>query len=453
MDPKTLWESALAELQINLSPANFNTWFRGKTAILSVNERMIDIGCNTTYTKDWLEQRYYGQIKAVLDKLHPPDNQLIFTVAPNSIEKTPSKSKPDPTPLFESNSPVEEKTIGHVGLRNDFTFENFAVSSSNQLAHAAAQAIAASPGRAYNPFFIYGGVGVGKTHLMQAIGHAILQKDRNKKVIYCMGEEFTNEIINAIQEKATKYFKDKYRSVDILLIDDIQFIAGKTTVQEEFFHTFNTLQRGGSQIVMTSDRPPQEIQKLEDRLRSRFEAGMIVDIAPPDFELRTAILLIKCRALNLQLPMDAAKLIAENVDSNRKMEGVLTRIVAESKLRDAPINLELVEQILGVVNTSRKAAVKAINAKDILETVASHYNLKISQIKGSRRNKELVIPRQIIMYLLRKELKTPLMDIGRILGGRDHTTIMHGEEKIAQLLSTNENLKKDLLLITEKLYG
>ncbi|MCL5411837.1 MAG: chromosomal replication initiator protein DnaA [Patescibacteria group bacterium] len=454
MDPKTLWESALAELQINLSSANFNTWFKGKTTILSAKDKIIDIGCNTTYTKNWLEQRYYGQIKTVLDKITNTECQLIFTVAPIALEQIQPIKKGVAAPLFEQNeTPAEEPALAKAGLRRDFIFETFAVSGSNQLAHAAAMAIAVNPGKAYNPFFIYGGVGVGKTHLMQAIGNEILQKDKKKKIIYCMGEEFTNEIINAIREKSTKQFKEKYRSVDAFLIDDIQFIAGKTTVQEEFFHTFNTLQRGGSQIVMTSDRPPGDIQKLEDRLRSRFEAGMIVDIGQPDFELRTAILLIKCKMLGLELPMDAAKMIAENVDSNRKMEGFLTRVIAESKLKNIPITSELVASILGLVNRQASVTKKAITSKEVLESVANHFNLKVSQIKSDRRNKEIVVPRQIVMYLLRKELKTPLMDIGRLLGGRDHTTIMHGEGKITKELSTNENLKKDVMLIKDKLYG
>lgn len=459
MDNKSLWSSALEELQLNISNGNFLTWFKGKTAILDIKENIIEIGCNTSYTKDWLETRYFAQIKLVLDRLTDKNNSLVFSVAPK--EQFPTKAKTNPSTenknqpsLFDAK--LKTTSLSSLTLREEFTFENFAVSSSNQLAHAAALAVAASPGRSYNPLFIYGGVGVGKTHLMQAIGHEILQSGAKKKIIYCMGEDFTNEIIDAIRSKTTKEFKEKYRKIDALLIDDIQFIAGKTTVQEEFFHTFNTLQRSGAQVVLVSDEPPAKIQNLEDRLRSRFEGGMVVDVAPPNFELRSAILLIKSKAMGLELPMEVAKLIAYNIESTRRLEGFLTRLVAETRLRKIELGEELAKEVLTKVNggvNGNGETRKIIVPKEVLEKVAEHFHLKTTELKSERRTKSISTARQIAMYLLRVELDLPLMEVGKLLGGRDHTTIMYGVEKVSSLLSTDSGLSKELMLIKERLYG
>lgn len=456
MDTKSLWQAALEELKLNISAGNFQTWFKGKTVLVKQDNTLIEIGCNTAYTKDWLETRYYAQIKLILDKLTDGNCSLVFSVAPKEMfpEKTPAKAPSnDQVTLFDQ----KPKPLSSLTLREEFTFENFAVSGSNQLAHAAAWAVSTTPGKSYNPLFLYGGVGVGKTHLMHAIGHIILEQTPKSKLIYCMGEDFTNEIIEAIRGKTTKEFKEKYRKVDILLIDDIQFIAGKTTVQEEFFHTFNTLQRSGGQVVLASDRPPAEIENLEARLRSRFEGGMVVDIAPPDFELRTAILLIKAHSLNISLPMEVAQLIAQNIESTRKMEGFLTRLSAETKLRKIELGAELAKEILTKVNgriqENGNGKKTLLPPKEVVEKVAEHFSLKVTQLKSARRNKSLSVARQIAMYLLRTELDLPLEEVGKLLGGRDHTTIMYGVDKISDLISTNSPLKSEVLLIKERLYG
>ncbi|MBM3205575.1 chromosomal replication initiator protein DnaA, partial [Candidatus Shapirobacteria bacterium] len=299
---------------------------------------------------------------------------------------------------------------------------------------------------------LYGGVGVGKTHLMQAIAHEVLKRNPRAKIIYCMGEEFTNEIVNAIREKTTKEFKQKYRSTRLLMVDDIQFIAGKTAVQEEFFHTFNAIWRVGGQIVLTSDRKPEEISKLEDRLRSRFEGGLTIDIEPPDFELRTAILLIKAQQKNIKLPMDVAQLIASNITSTRKLEGFLIRLMTESQTKKQAITLELTHALLGQDNGTIFPQ-KMVKPREVLSTVASFYNLRLSDLVGPKRDKKIALPRQIVMYLLRNDLKVSLMDIGRFLGDRDHTTIMHGVEKVTRFLPESEDLRVEMVGIRKKLYG
>jgi chromosomal replication initiator protein len=286
---------------------------------------------------------------------------------------------------------------------------------------------------------------------MQAIGHEVLKQNSQTKIIYCMGEEFTNEIINAIRAKNTDIFKRKYRTARVLLIDDVQFIAGKTTVQEEFFHTFNTLQREGGQIVLTSDRPPEEIAKLEDRLRSRFEAGLIIDIPKPDFELRAAILLIKAKQRGMDLPMDITQTIAANIDSIRKMEGFLVRLTTEVETKKIPLTVELVNSLLGKSIEENGRPRKQLKPKQIMEVVAEYFNLKIAELKSPTRLKNIALPRQILMYLLRTELGIPLMEVGELLGGRDHTTIIHGVEKITNLLSINEDLRVDISGIRQKL--
>lgn len=330
-----------------------------------------------------------------------------------------------------------------IGLRPDYTFETFAVSGTNEMAHAAATAVSNKPGTAYNPLFLYGGVGVGKTHLMHAIGNNILKNNPDTKIFYCTGEEFTNDIVSAIQNKKALKFKEKYRSVQVLLIDDIQFIAGKNAVQEEFFHTFNALLKNAFQIVLTSDRPPHEINLLEDRLRSRFEAGLMIDIQQPTFELRTAILLIKASAHNLLIPMDIAQLIASKVDSARKIEGIVTSIKSEVELKHREINVELVEEILKTEISLKKKTLK-VHPNDVLRAVANHYHLKQAAIKGQRRTQELVNARHVAMFLLKEELHMSFVEIGRWFSNRDHTSAMHAYRKVEQGLTQDELLQRDI---------
>lgn len=447
MENKIIWEKVLSELQLLVTKTVFGTMF-SPTSLISLKDKVAVISCSNPVIQDLIETRYYSLIKNLLDKHTKEDNSLIFVLAP----KKEKKKEETIGPLFEKDIEIKT-TINQVHLRPDFTFENFAVSSSNEMAYAAATAVAHSPGSAYNPLFLYGGTGVGKTHLMQAIGHYLSGKKTSLKVIYCTGEEFTNEIIDAIQEKNTKFFKKKYRSADVLLIDDIQFIAGKTAVQEEFFHTFDTLYRERGQIVLTSDRSPLEINKLEDRLRSRFEGGLTIDIQPPDFELRTAILRIKAQQLGIDLPMDIAQLIAANTTDTRRLEGILRRIKTEIETKKLSLTPELVSQILGKNQIEEVKGKKKIEPREIIEKVSVYFNIKPTQLKSPKRDHCFAFPRQISMYLLKTELNLPLIEVGNLIGGRDHTTIIHGVRKITHLLSINENLRGDILGIKKSLYG
>jgi len=467
MDKNKVWNVVLENLKLTLSSANFATWFP-LTFIIQFKEidkerQITEIGCPSIFVSNTIENRYYGLIKEALDQATGKKNDLVFVVKEGKrVKEQESRKEPlfekqgsaEGRSLFEINKEEDEvaEAIRRVGLRPDFNFDTFAVSPTNQMAHAAAVAVAQSPGKAYNPLFLYGGVGVGKTHLMQAVAHNLLTRLPRAKLIYCMGEEFTNDIVNAIREKTTKEFKQKYRSARLLLVDDIQFIAGKTAVQEEFFHTFNAIWRAGGQIVLTSDCKPEEISKLEDRLRSRFEGGLTIDIQPPDFELRTAILLIKAQQKGLKLPMDVAQLIASNITSTRKLEGFLIRLMTEAQTRKIEITPELARALLGQ-NKENNLPQKLVKPKEVISTVVSYFNLRMADITGPKRDKEMAYARQIAMYLLRSDLKVSLMDIGRFLGDRDHTTIIYGVEKITKLLPKSEDLRVDIMGIRKKLYG
>lgn len=385
---------------------------------------------------------------------NPPSNQQNnnsqnTTQNMRSFATAPSNQSPRVEDLFsESNilNAAEERyqmQARGIGLRTDYIFGTFAVSTTNEMAHAAATAVSNRPGQSYNPLFLYGGVGVGKTHLMHAIGHNILRANPNAKIIYCTGEEFTNDIVHAIQTKKASHFKDRYRSANVLLIDDIQFIAGKNAVQEEFFHTFNALTKLFSQIVLTSDRPPHEITLLEDRLRSRFEAGLMIDIQQPSFELRTAIVLVKAKAQHIPITIDLAKIIASKVESARKIEGIITSIRSEIELKKKDLNQELIEEILQVEVETKRPRIK-VSPGDVLKTVANHYHVKQSSLKGSSRLKNLVTARHIAMYLLKKELSLPLTEIGRWFTSRDHTSVLHAVKKIEKEIILNDEIRQDV---------
>lgn len=459
MDKTKLWQAVLENLKLTLSSANFATWFP-QTFIKKVKEldkkhQIVEIAAPSSFISDTIENRYYGLIKDVLDKTTRKKNDLAFVVKQVKESQETKKLEDKKDTLFakpkSEKSPFQE-AVTRTGLRPDFNFETFAVNSTNQMAHAAAMAVSETPGKAYNPLFLYGGVGVGKTHLMQAVGTAVLARRPRTNIIYCMGEEFTTEIVDAIRKKTTKQFKDKYRSARALLIDDIQFIAGKTTVQEEFFHTFNAIWRAGGQIVLTSDRKPKEINNLEDRLCSRFEGGLTIDIQNPDFELRTAILLIKAQQRGEKLPMDVAQLIAGNITSTRRLEGFLIRLITETKTKNEPLTPEIASALLGTTNAETMPK-RLVRPKEILSAVAGFYHFKNSELLGPRRPKKLALARQVLMYLLRTELKMPLMSIGQFLSNRDHTTIMYGVDKVTKLLPGSEDLRVDIAGIKQKLYG
>ena len=444
MDIQNLWQTILADVKLQVSRAVYQTLL-SQTTLESLDNNTATISCNRPMLINIIEKKYSQILKKTLDEYTKGDYSLVFT------SKSSTNSNID-GPLFTMKRPDEITAGSNIRLNPDYTFENFAVSSSNQMAYAVATAVAKSPGTSYNPMFLYGGVGVGKTHLMQGIAHYILKQDPKIKLIFCTGEEFTNEIIEAIGHKTTTAFKKRYRRLDLFLIDDVQFIAGKNAVQEEFFHTFNAIAQGKGQVVMTSDKPPEEINRLETRLRSRFEGGLTIDIGPPDFELRTAILMIKAKQRKIDLSIENAKLLAANVDTIRKLEGVFIRVLAESQTRNIPIDIELIKNILG--KTVKEAPGKReIPLTEVINTVASYFNVKLSQLKGAKRDRVISLPRQMLYYILRVEVGAPLMEIGDVLGGRDHTTIMHGVRKITNLLSTDEKIRGDITGIKNRLYG
>ncbi len=445
MDTQKVWSEVLHELEDSLSKAIYQTWVKGKTTLLKYEDAVATVGCNSAITKDWLETRYYTQIKRVLDKVTRADNAVVFSITAGLQVQKPKK-QPASSTLFSDNisptiEPADMKVKTTVSnLNPNYTFSNFVVGNNNRLAYAVAQAISANPANAYNPFFIYGGVGVGKTHLMQAIGYEV-NRNFNFKVLYCTSEAFTNEMIEAIQEKRNSSFRNKYRGVDVLLIDDIQFIAGRETTQEEFFHTFNELHGKGKQIIMTSDRPPKDIAKLEDRLRSRFEGGMIADIQAPDIDMRQAILLSKCRQQNIALPPEVINYLATNVTSSiRDLEGSLTRLATQAQITNQPISLELAQKVVGV-NLLTPSPGYLANPKKVIEVVCEYFALKPTELKSASRQAQLVLPRQLTMYLLRVDFKLQLTRVAEILNRKDHTTIIHGVDKIQKGVDNNTEVR------------
>ncbi len=445
-DKKTVWREVLESVKVSVSDAIFSTWF-SQTHLAKLQKTgkrfLAEIGCPSPFVKTTIESRYFGLIQDSLVKSLGSACDVIFTVKQGADTRT-SKS---PAPLFdEQKEEVAEELVENLvktGIRPSFHFENFAVSSSNQMAWAAAEAVSKNPSQAYNPLFIWGGVGVGKTHLMNAIGREIVTTDPDSKILLCTGEQFTNDIVEGIRNKTTQSFRNKYRKLKALLIDDIQFIAGKDTIQEEFFHTFNALVATGAQIILTSDRPPWEISKLEERLRSRFEAGLIVDIAPPDFELRCAICQIKLIERNLEIPMDLVQLIAGNIDSARRIEGFIIRLSSTAQLNKSKINEQLIETLLGKGSDPQEQTIK-FNPQDLITAVSKYFSIGKRALLGSSRARPIARPRQILMYLLRTSLGLPLQEVGRVVGGRDHTTVMHAVDKITHLASENVQIRQDI---------
>lgn len=446
-DNTKLWSDVCENLKLSVSSAIFSTWFL-QTHIVSLKkhgERYVcEVGCPTLFAKSTLETRYFGLVQDTLSTFLKFPCDLIFSVKQKPQKSSPASPATDP--LFESKSSDLEKintAISRSKLRISYTFQNFAVSSSNQMAWAAAEAVSKNPGSAYNPLFIWGGVGIGKTHLMNAVGYSVLEKNPDAKIFLCTGEEFTNDIVEGIRNKTTQSFRDKYRKLNLLLIDDIQFIAGKDSVQEEFFHTFNALVSNGSQVILTSDQPPSEIHRLEERLRSRFEAGLIVDIAPPDFELRCAIVEIKAKQRGLEMESGLIHLIAGNIDTPRKIEGFLIKLISEISLKKVELNENLIESLIGKGDISLNNKVKA-SASDVISAVQKYYSLGKKQLMGESRVKNFALPRQLLMYLLRTQLSLPYEEVGRLVGGRDHTTVMHAVDKITQLASDDVQIREDI---------
>ncbi len=461
MDLLSLWPGVLADLEMSLSPGNFATWIKPLTCLkleqVNNQKQLLTLGCPSVFHKHQVGERYLGQIQTAVEKLLGKKCEVVLEIHQRVSPAKASATAGREDDLFSLDTKklgleAYQRAVAKSGLTPGMTFINFAVSTSNEVAHAAAKAAAKKPGEVYPLVFIYGGVGVGKTHLMQAVGHEVLQNFPHAPVVYCTGEEFTNEIIEAIKNKTTPVFRQKYRLARMLLLDDVQFIAGKTGIQEEFFHTFNAIHKNGGQVILTGDRLPSEIVGLEPRLISRLEAGLAVDVQPAGFELRTAILLIKAGLKKIDLPMRVAQVIAANVESTRKLEGVLLKLNSEITLRKEPITEELAMALLNKFNGGVETLKTRISAKQVIGRVAEYFQLKTSDLFGDRRLKSMALPRQITMYLLRKEVQLPLNEVGRLLGGRDHSTILHGQEKIAKLLPQSEKLRFDVTSIRKSLF-
>lgn len=452
-----LWQSTLGELELLISKANFTTWFKN-TGIKSIENNTCTVIVPNAFTKAWLENKYHHHIIKSLQNTTGPDTikTVVYKVEVLTNDKNSDVIK-QTTQVNQEQSAQQVRTrtessqfVNNSTLNPRYTFESFIVGKHNELARAAALAVADNPGVTYNPLFLYGGAGLGKTHLMQAVGHEILKHNPDKKVVYVPCEKFTNEFIQAIGSGKIERFKSTYRNVDLLMIDDIQFLAGKEGTQEEFFHTFNTLHQANKQIIISSDRPPKAIQTLENRLISRFEWGMIADIAAPDLETRTAILELKLKEKNYHLDKEIINFLATNIQNNvRELEGALNRIIAYHQLNNQPPSIENIKKMLDVLllkNTNSSAT-----PKKIIEIVSVYYGIQTSELIGASRKRELVNPRQIAMFLMREELNCSYPNIGQELGGRDHTTAMHACGRVQKLLISNEKTKNDVDNLRKKI--
>jgi len=433
-----LWNAALANIEKKISKPSFDTWLKS-TKAHSLQGNLLVITAPNEFARDWLEERYSQLISGILYEITGEELSVKFIIPQNQNESENDVALPPKKVKKDDDHGDFPQGI----LNQKYTFDTFVIGSGNRFAHAASLAVAEAPAKAYNPLFIYGGVGLGKTHLMHAIGHYVLDHNPAAKVVYLSSEKFTNEFINSIRDNKAENFRNKYRNVDILLIDDIQFLAGKESTQEEFFHTFNALHEESKQIIISSDRPPREIPTLEDRLRSRFEWGLITDITPPDLETRIAILRKKAKAEGLDIPNEVMLYIANQIDSNiRELEGALIRVVAYSSLINKDINADLAAEALKDIIPSSKP--KVITIHEIQKVVGEHFSIKLEDFKAKKRTKSVAFPRQIAMYLSRELTDYSLPKIGEEFGGRDHTTVIHAHEKISKLLQADATLQKQM---------
>jgi len=440
-----LWEKTLNIIKGELTEVSFNTWIKSITPV-KIEDNTIFLCVPNDFTRGILNSRYKDLIGNALKIITSEKYQIEFFIA---SEEPPSLEKDtDETKLNKNNIIINDEMS--TMLNPKYTFDSFVIGNSNRFAHAASLAVAEAPAKSYNPLFIYGGVGLGKTHLMHAIGHYVLQHNSKAKVVYVSSEKFTNELINSIKDDKNEEFRNKYRNVDILLIDDIQFIAGKERTQEEFFHTFNALYEANKQIILSSDRPPKEIPTLEDRLRSRFEWGLIADIQAPDFETRMAILKKKADVEKLNIPNEVMVYIATKIKSNiRELEGALIRIVAFSSLTNKQISVDLASEALKDIISNKQS--NQVTIELIQDIVSSYFNLRVEDFKSARRTRNVAFPRQIAMYLCRKLTDNSLPKIGEEFGGRDHTTVIHAYEKISTTLKVDESLQKTISDLTKKI--
>ncbi|MDR3577687.1 MAG: chromosomal replication initiator protein DnaA [Anaerolineaceae bacterium] len=441
MNTQQIWQATMGQLQMEMSKAAFDTWI-SSAELVSYERDIYTIGVANAYARDWLESRLTSTVSRLLTGLTGQPQSVRFVVAQNDYDNN------DGDCVVE-----EEKTSNPVILPNNtincrYSFDNFVVGASNRLAHAACMAVSENPAQAYNPLFLYGGVGLGKTHLLHAIGNGAHQ--RGLQVLYVSSEEFTNDMVNAIRTHSTPAFRERYRRIDVLLIDDIQFIAGKEGTQEEFFHTFNTLHGQDKQIVISSDRSPKAMVTLEERLRSRFEWGLTVDIQPPDYETRVAILRSKAERAGRQVSGEILEDIAHKIQSNiRELEGALTRVLAYADFSGQPLSIQLVGIALADLLPQRNL----VEPRQIVDAVASAFGITAERLMSRDRTREIALPRQVAMYLLREESNASLPQIGQALGGRDHTTVMYACEKIADMIESDDHLRRQLIKIRENLYG
>ncbi len=449
MNTDTIWNAVQEELRFQLAKPSYETWLKN-AVLVSADGSSYRIGVPSKLAKDWLEDRFAGLIQETLQAVTGGEVEVDFVVSPMGA-RTAVLDEP-PHGLLEDAMPEEPTPVVQTELNEKFKFSSFVVGNNSRFAHAAAKAVSDAPGEHYNPLFLYGGVGLGKTHLMHAIGHEVRRTWPKKRVCYMTSEQFMNEVIASIQTGHMAEFRHKYRTVDVLLIDDIQFLAGKDRTKEEFFHTFNALHEINKQIVISSDRPPKEIPSLEDRLRSRFEQGLLADIQPPDFETRLAILKSKVGSNGALVSEEVLTFIAHKVQKNiRELEGALTRVLAFASIHQRQIDEDVAAQLLSDLIPA--GARKPITIDRIQNVVSSYYQVSIEDMKGKRRDKHIVFPRQVAMFLVREETPSSLPVIGQAFGGRDHTTALHSIDKIANELKEDERLRYDLQNLREKLYA
>ncbi len=444
-----VWKIALEQVQLYISPQNFNAWFKN-TSLVTVEDGIATVGCPNAFAREWLDANHHKLLSMILKKVTNQNLEIIFTIITSQTapEKQPidryqqNSFTSDEAPIFNipfTHQNLYEEAQNKAFLNPTYIFETFIVGSSNRLAHAAAEAVAEKPGRSYNPLFIWGGVGLGKTHLSQAIGNRILNADPNKKILYCSSETFLNEMVESIRNGKSPEFRQNYRRLDMLIIDDIQFISEWQRAQEELFHTFNTLYQSGKQIVLISDRPPKQIDNLTDRLRSRFEGGMVADISEPDYELRVAIIQQKAEEKGIILPANILDFVAKSVESNiRELEGALLRIGTHVKFGGAIPDEKDIAKILEIDPESKR---KRISPRDIIHNVCDEFGVSVRDVRGKRRTADLVTPRQVCMYLLRKELDLPLEQIAKELNRGDHTTVMHAISRVEEKMEDDEEFK------------
>ncbi len=466
MSQYATWQAVLGEIELSISRGNFMTWFKN-TTLLEMNEERAVIGVANVFVKQQLERKYHDLITETLQKNGLQPTTIVYkihTAKPSPLQRTEptittepeqpqaKPSTPTASQIYEVRSP-EDGGISHSyrqGINKRYTFDNFIVGSGNELAFAACQSIASQPGSKYNPLFLYGGVGIGKTHLIQAVGNEVVIRNPRAKVLYVTTEQFVQEFVDAIRFKKTASFAGRYRTIDVLIIDDVQFIAGKEKMQEEFFHTFNALHQANKQIIMSSDRPPKEIPTLEERLRSRFAWGMTIDMQNPDFETRCAIVQTKAQSHEVELPNDVVEYLATNIQTNiRELEGALNQVLAFCEMRGLDPSLGIATSLLG----ANKTRPKHISAKQIIERTARHFQISVDDILGPKRDKDIVVPRQVAMYVLRSELHLSFPKIAHELGRKDHTTAIHSVEKIERESQIDADIRAAINEIKDRLYA